>query len=214
MKHPPAAGAGLATAGASLPSVHVGGRIAAAAPLTGSVANPAGCRCAPPGGGAPGRRREGEGSQPRAGRPTRVELERGMLADCRYQPSRRRSVVVKQGVFAPLRSLERRGRGSGAALWKPSLPRTVTSLKSFAGSSCWRATAWGRGQELAKARCSRPGRPGFRGCPSQSLSQPFQNIHTEWMIWPLIALPLLSSFPPLFLSSQAFLKSVPLSTNP
>lgn len=179
MKHPPAAGAGLATAGASLPSVHVGGRIAAAAPLTSSVANPAGCRCAPPGGGAPGRLSErGEGSQPRAGRPTRVELERGMLADCRYQPSRRRSVVVKQGV----RTIEesRKGeRGSGAPLWKPSLPRTLTSLKSFAGSSCWRATAWGRGQELAKARCPRPGRPGSGGCLSQSLFQPFQNIHRE-----------------------------------
>lgn len=112
MKHPPAAGAGLATAGASLPSVHVGGRIAAAAPLTGSVANPAGCRCAPPGGGAPGRRslRE-EGSQPRARRPTRVELERGMLADCRYQPSRRRSVVVKQGV----RTIEESRKGSVGA---------------------------------------------------------------------------------------------------
>lgn len=79
-----------------------------------AVANPAGCRCAPPGGGAPGRPRErGEGSRLRAGRPTRVELERGKLADCLHQPSRRRSVVVKQGVRT-IEESRRGGRGSRA----------------------------------------------------------------------------------------------------
>lgn len=112
-----------------------------------AVANPAGCRCAPPGGGAPGRPRErGEGSRPRAGRPTRVELERGKLADCRYQPSRRRSVVVKQGV----RTIEESRRGGGVGAGHPMEAEPSKNshppFKSFAGSSCWRATAWGRGK--------------------------------------------------------------------
>lgn len=127
MKHPPAAGAGLATAGASLPSVHVGGRIAAAAPLTGALSpTPQAAAARRPEGELPGGRESGgEGSRPRAGRPTRVELERGKLADCRYQPSRRRSVVVKQGV----RTIEESRRGGAweqGTLWKPSLPRTLT----------------------------------------------------------------------------------------
>lgn len=168
--------------------------------LQGAVANPAGCRRAPPGGGAPGQPRErGEGSQPRAGRPTRVELERGKLPDCRYQPSCRRSVVVKQGV----RTTEESRKGKEAWERAPygsrgAFQELLPSRKSFAGSSCWRATAWRREQVPAEASCSRPGRSGSGGCPeSVPLSVLPKHPRGMRLWWLLLALPLLSSFSPL-----------------